>query len=102
MLAAVSGDYGKPRPFLVVQADDLTGLTDSVLACPMTSKVKGASFRVTIAPDADTGLKTTSEVMVEKLLSFRQERVRAVVGRIPAEKITDLDIALLTVLGLRR
>lgn len=101
VLAAVSGDYGKARPFIVVQANAVTDVVDSVLACPLTSDVNDAAFRVAIEANSDTGLRARSEVMVEKLISFRQERVRAVIGRISRHETAALDGALLAVLGLR-
>jgi mRNA interferase MazF len=85
----------------VVQADAITNVVDSVLACPLTTEVNDPSFRMVIEAGPNTGLRTRSEVMVEKLISFRQERVRAVIGRIPAREAAALDEALLAVLGLR-
>lgn len=100
VLAAVSGDYGKPRPFVIVQDSAISNVVDSVLACPLTSDVKNAAFRVILDAGADTGLQVRSEVMVEKLISFRQDRVRAVIGRISTREAVALDEALRVVLGL--
>ena len=45
---AVSGDYGKPRPALVVQADAFD-LHPSVIVLPLTSELHDAPlFRVTV------------------------------------------------------
>ena len=38
---AVSGNYGKPRPALVIQSDYLTE-TDSVLVCLLTTTCRDA------------------------------------------------------------
>lgn len=46
VMVSLQGDYGKPRPALVVQSDLLTDL-ESVVLCPVTSDLRNAAFRVT-------------------------------------------------------
>jgi mRNA interferase MazF len=95
------GDYGKPRPAVVVQADSLTeaGL-ESVLLCPMTSQVSGRrTFRVPVAPTPGNGLAQPSEIMVEKLAGVARKRVRDPIGRLDAAGMQALERALLLVLG---
>ncbi|MFO1074879.1 MAG: type II toxin-antitoxin system PemK/MazF family toxin [Geminicoccaceae bacterium] len=50
VLVALTGDYGKPRTALVVQADSLTGDDcGSVVVCPLTTHLTGGtSFCVTV------------------------------------------------------
>ena len=48
---AASGDYGKPRPAVVVQSDSFPDTHASVIICQMTSSLADApDFRVTIEP----------------------------------------------------
>jgi len=62
---ALSGDYGKPRPAVVIQSDWVDG-TDSVLVCLFTSTLRDAPiFRLTVEPLPANGLKTVSQVMVD-------------------------------------
>ena len=44
---ALQGDFGKPRPALVVQTNLLSEL-ESVIVAPVTSELRNAQFRVTI------------------------------------------------------
>ena len=48
VLAAAPGDYGKPRPWLVVQTDAYNQSTrpDSILACPFTTNDVHAAYRI--------------------------------------------------------
>jgi len=39
VLVVAQGDMGKPRPGIIVQADELGDATTSVLVCPMSSEV---------------------------------------------------------------
>ena len=63
---SLQGDYGKPRPALVIQSDLLTEL-DSVVLCPVTGEPRTAAFRVTVEPTAHNGLRALSQVMVDRL-----------------------------------
>ncbi|EKZ6383129.1 type II toxin-antitoxin system PemK/MazF family toxin [Klebsiella pneumoniae] len=66
MTVSLQGDYGKPRPALIVQSDLLTDL-ESVVLCPVTSDLRNAAFRVTVEPNPANGLRALSQVMVDKL-----------------------------------
>ena len=66
---SLSGDYGKPRPALVIQNDLLDEL-DSVVLCPVTSDMRTADFRITVEPTPSNGLRQTSQVMVDTRLSW--------------------------------
>ena len=57
-----TGDFGKPRPGVVVQAGEIDEI-NSVVVCLMTSVLKRSVFRVTIKPSAETGLEKVSQVM---------------------------------------
>jgi mRNA interferase MazF len=103
VLMVVPGDLGRPRPGIIVQADELGDKTTTVLACPLSSDVQAspsARIRPVIEPAAGNGLRVRSQIMTEKLFAQRRERVRRVIGSIDSETRGRLDIALLIVLGL--
>lgn len=101
VLVALAGDYGKPRPALIIQSDRLTADDcSSIVVCPLTSKeTKIASFRVPVDPTSTNGLRKRSEVMVEKVAGVPRERLREVIGRLEVDQIRDVERALLLVLG---
>jgi len=93
--AIVPGDFGKPRPVVIVQADAFLEHHASLTVCPLTSHVTGLRlFRVAIAPDKRNGLKEPSEVMVDKLSSLRRERIGDSIGRLSALDMRAVDDAL--------
>jgi mRNA interferase MazF len=105
VLMVVPGELGRPRPGIIVQADELGDNTTTLLACPLSSDVEANSnprLRPVIEPAADNGLHVRSQIMTDKLLAQRRERVRRVIGTIDAETSSRLDTALLVVLGLAR
>jgi mRNA interferase MazF len=78
---AVSGDYGKPRPAIVIQSDFLAD-TDSVLVCLLTSVERDAPlYRLSLPADPGTGLQVASQVMVDKIMAVRRDRCGARIGQ---------------------
>ncbi|WP_240611824.1 type II toxin-antitoxin system PemK/MazF family toxin [Acidiferrobacter sp. SPIII_3] len=67
---AAPGDFGKPRPALVVQADAFSG-HPTVTVCLLTSALRGAPlFRLDIAPASENGLRVPSQIQIDKLLTI--------------------------------
>lgn len=101
VLVALPGNYGKPRPALVVQADELTAENcGSVVVCPLTTTLTGTtSFRVVVPPSAQNGLRLPSEVMIEKLAGVSRSRLRDVIGSLERPAMQAVERALLLVLG---
>jgi len=98
---ATTGDYGKPRPAVVVQTDALPAEHASVVVCQMTSEFGDApEFRVTIEPSAKNGLRVRSQVMADKPVTIRRERVGGRIGHLEENDITRLNVALAFVMGL--
>lgn len=96
-------DFGKPRPFVIVQNDRLNAAEHpaSYLACPISSDIEGHPFRMTLPADNATGLRRPSEIMVDKLAALRPEKVRSRIGRCSDEQMGRLEVLLAFVLGLR-
>jgi mRNA interferase MazF len=66
VVVAAAGDYGKPRPAVVVQTDAFPETHPSAVICQMTSDVVDApDFRVAIEPNDKNGLRTRSQIMAD-------------------------------------
>ena len=99
VMVSLQGDYGKPRPALVVQSDLLTDL-ESVVLCPVASDLCNAAFRVTVEPKPSNGLRALSQVMVDKLSTLPRTKISLPFGRLDEERMKTVDRALLLVVGL--
>ena len=98
---AAPGDFGKPRPAVIVQSDAFPQTHRSVIVCQMTSTLESApDFRVTVTPSKTNGLQTTSQVMADKPVTVRRERIGDRLGRLDADEIRALNQALALALGL--
>ncbi len=61
---AAAGDYGKPRPAVIVQSDAFPEIHASVIVCQMTSELFDApDFRITVNPSRTNGLRVPSQIM---------------------------------------
>jgi mRNA interferase MazF len=98
---AATGDYGKPRPAVIVQTDALPAAHASVVVCQMTSDCSDApDFRVTIDPSEGNGLRVKSQVMADKPVTIRRERIGRQIGHLDDKDVARLNIALAFVMGL--
>jgi mRNA interferase MazF len=96
-----SGDYGKPRPAVIVQSDAFPATHPSVVICQMTSEIAVASdFRVTIKPSDKNGLREQSQIMADKPVTVRRSRIGTTIGRLGDEDLGQLNAALAFVMGL--
>jgi mRNA interferase MazF len=100
VIVAVPGDYGKPRPAVIVQSNAIPESHASIVVCPMTSELAEADFRITIEPGPETGLQVRSQVMADKPVTIRRERIGHRIGRLGAPDMTRLNVALAFVMGL--
>jgi mRNA interferase MazF len=97
---ALPGDYGKPRPALVMQADAFKALA-SVTVLPLTSDMHDwPLFRITIRPSRVNGLRQPSQVAVDKAATVPRTKIGQRIGRADAGTIRAVDAALASFLGL--
>ncbi len=96
---SLPGDYGKPRPALVIQSDAFAHL-NSVTLLPLTSEMLDApNTRIAIQPSEQNGLRSVSYVMTDKAGTIRKERTGNVIGRISDDEIASVTRALALFLG---
>lgn len=98
--AVFAGDYGKPRPNVVVQSDRLAGL-ESILLCPLTSDVETwGPARVHIQATAMNQLKSDSLIMVDKITAVSLSRCRTRLGALKPNELAELNAVLALAIGL--
>jgi mRNA interferase MazF len=97
---AVSGDYGKPRPALIVQADAYVE-HPSLTALPLTSEIHDMPLlRVTVEPGEGTGLRRRSQVMVDKATTIPRAKAGGRIGRLNEATLANVSQALAAFLGV--
>ena len=95
VLVVAPGDYGKPRPAVIVQSDIFNDIHVSVTVCPVTSTlVEAPLFRILLRPSKTNGLVANSQVMVDKIQALRRDRIRERVGAVAPATLREVDAAL--------
>ncbi|MFI4947406.1 MAG: type II toxin-antitoxin system PemK/MazF family toxin [Alphaproteobacteria bacterium] len=94
VIAAFPGDYGKPRPALVIQSDGFNRL-QSVTVLPLTSDLYPAALiRINVAPAPTNGLQRRSQIMVDKAATISRTRIGGRIGRLDSETMGAVGLAL--------
>jgi len=97
---ATPGDYGKPRPALIIQSDSFAGLS-SVTLCLITSTLLEAQlFRITVDPSLENGLQRISQVEVDKIVTVKRQRVGGVIGRLDDATMLKVNRSLAVFVGI--
>ena len=96
---ALSGDYGKPSPALVIQSD-LFDAHPSITILPVTSELRETPlFRVRVEPSGENGLRKVSEVMVDKTQTVARDKVGSIIGHLEDDAMLAVNRALAVFLG---
>jgi mRNA interferase MazF len=98
VVVSLPGDYGKPRPALVIQSD-LFAEHPSVTVLPIVSHlVQAPLLRIEIGPES--GLERPSQIQIDKPQTPRGERIGPVIGRVDGATLAAINRALAVFLGL--
>jgi mRNA interferase MazF len=97
---ALSGDFGKPRPAVVVQSD-LFAEHPSVTLLPVTSELRELPlFRIPIGANETNGLARNSEVMVDKIQTVSRAKIGARIGSLPDGEMLAVTRSLALFIGI--
>ncbi len=98
---AFAGDLGKPRPAAIVQSDYLNDTHATILLCPFTSELVDAPLiRIPVMPSQENGLRSPSQIMVDKAAPMRREKVGVRIGALDPEVLVLLNRSLAVLFGL--
>jgi mRNA interferase MazF len=96
----LQGDFGKPRPALVVQADDFAEIP-SLSVLPFSTDLRNVPVvRITIEPDATNGLLQSSQIMIDKIATVSLKKVGQQIGHLSSADMAAVDRVLAVFLGL--
>jgi mRNA interferase MazF len=95
VICAAPGDYGQPRPAVVVQSGLFNGTHSSIVVCLITRHPEDAPlFRIAVPSGRATGLKLESQVMVDKVIAIPRSKITGRAGVLPAGLLKQVDSAL--------
>ena len=99
---ALQGDFGKPRPALVIQSDFFDA-HPSVTVLPVTSDLRDTPlFRVTVEPAPNNGLTKRSQIMVDKSVTVSRDKIGDPFGRLDSVAMLEVERSLAVFLGIAK
>ncbi len=100
MTVAPPGEFGKPRPALIIQTDE-TLPSPTLTYLPITSDLlRVPDVRIPIAPSQANGLRQPSEVMVDMIQTSSTARFGQVIGEADGVTMRLVEALLCVHLGL--
>jgi len=97
---ASQGDYGKPRPAVVIQSDLFDG-HPSVTVLPLTTELRDTPlFRISVEPSAGNGLRQRSQIMIDKIHTVPRTRLGNTLGKLTDDQQVAVNRSLMLFLGL--
>ena len=98
---SMKGDYGKPRPAVVVKSDFFNPTHSSVVVCPLTThKVATPIFRLDLPTNEKNGVKQPSQIMIDKMMAIPRSKIGKQIGKISVSQQDSINKALKIWLGL--
>jgi mRNA interferase MazF len=98
--AVLAGEYGKPRPVLIMQ-DDAFGSLRSVTVLPLTSDLQASPVvRIRVEPNSGNGLRKRSDIMVDKTQTVTRSKIGQRIGSLDEQTMHAASSALRQFLGL--
>jgi len=96
---APPGDFGKPRPALVIQSDRFDTVGTVTVLLLSSTLLDAPLIRLTVQPSASNGLRKPSQIMVDKAMSVPRGKVGEPFGRLDDETLLAVSRSLALFLG---
>lgn len=96
---AMPGDFGKPRPALVIQSDQFDRNATVTVLLVSGTLVDAPLIRLTTEPTLENGLRKASQVMIDKIMTVKRDRLGEAFGRIDDETMIAVNRSMALFLG---
>jgi mRNA interferase MazF len=97
---AMQGDFGKPRPALVIQSDQFNEHSTVTVLLVSSTLVDAPLLRVTIHPSKTNGLQKPSQVMVDKAMTVKGDKFGEAFGSAGDAAMLEVGRCLAVFLGI--
>jgi len=96
---AMPGDFGKPRPALVIQADQFADTATATVLLVSGTLVDSPLIRVPVEPTPENGLYKRSQIMVDKAMTVKRDKLGTPFGHLDDETMLAVTRSLALFLG---
>jgi mRNA interferase MazF len=98
----MQGDFGQPRPALVIQSDQFKENGTVTVLLVTSTLIAAPLMRITVQPNASNGLQQASQVMLDKAMTVRRDKVGQIFGRINADLMIEIERCMAVFLGIAK
>ena len=99
----VGSEQAGRRPVLILQNDAISSFTPTVIAIPLTTKLRRSQLPSAVfVPSAGTGLPSDSVVLCHQTRVLDKSRLQGRIGTLPADLLHEVEYAVLFTLGILR
>ena len=102
MPVVAPGDFGKPRPALVVQSDRFDEHATVTVLLISSTLIDAPLIRVNVEPGPRNGLREPSQIMIDKAMTLRRERIGPAFGEADDQLMLEVSRLLAVFLGIAR
>lgn len=99
---SMQGDFGKPRPALVIQANPFSEHATLTILLITGTLVAAPLLRITVQPSAENGLQKPSQVMVDKAMTVKRDKIGPAFGRMHEDTMVEVERCLAVFLGIAK
>ncbi len=99
---AVQGDFGKPRPALVIQADAFLEHATVTVLLVSSTLIDAPLLRLTVEPTLANGLAKSSQIMIDKAMTVVRTKIGTAVGRLDGDALLEVERRLAVFLGIAK
>lgn len=78
------------RPVVIISGNMLNSYLQVVIACPLTTKIKGYKGNVIVEPDSLNGISERSEIMIFHVRSISKDRLIKRIGSITDRQLEEI------------
>src|SRR5262245_15355215 len=96
---AMPGDFGKPRPALIVQSYQFNATATATVLMLSSTLVDAPLIRLAVEPTLENGLRSRSQIMIDKAMSVKRDRLGQRFGRVDDETMIAVNRLLALFLG---
>ncbi len=99
---SVQGDFGKPRPALVIQADVFADHATVTVLLVSSALIDAPLLRLTVDPNETNGLDRRSQVMIDKAMTILRTKIGGAFGRLDGDAMVEVERRLAVFLGIAK
>ena len=99
---SVQGDFGKPRPALVIQADAFADHATVTVLLVSSALIDAPLLRLTVDPQEANGLDRRSQVMIDKAMTILRTKIGGACGRLDGDAMVEVERRLAVFLGIAK